>query len=290
MKYEGMIIRPPSEARSLLIQITVGCSHNRCTFCGTYKDKSFRIKTDDEVGEDIIEAGRYGPVKRVFLCDGDALIIPQKRLAPIIKAIRDGIPGVERIGTYGNAKSILRKSVEDLRELREKGLGIIYLGVESGSDPVLERVRKGATHDEMVEAGRRVKEAGIVLSVTVLLGIGGRDMSDEHATETARILTEIDPDYAGALTVMVKPGTALHEAVQEGAFELPDTFQCLSELARMIGESHMTKCFFASNHASNYLPIRAHLPEDKEQTVALLNSVIERRDESLLRPEFMRAL
>lgn len=290
MKYEGMIIRPPSEARSLLIQITVGCSHNRCTFCGTYKDKRFRIKTDEEIGEDIAEAGRYGPVKRVFLCDGDALIIPQKRLVSIINSIGRGIPGVERIGTYGNAKSILRKSVEELRELRDRGLGIVYLGVESGSDAVLARVKKGATHDQMVEAGRRVKEAGITLSVTVLLGIGGRDMSDEHAAETARILTEIDPDYAGALTVMVMHGTSLYDEMRDGEFTVPDTFQCLSELACMIGESQMSKCFFASNHASNYLPIRAHLPEDKEKTVALLNSVIQKREESLLRPEFLRAL
>ncbi|HOO00148.1 MAG TPA: radical SAM protein [Syntrophales bacterium] len=290
MKYEGIIIRPPSEASSLLLQVTVGCSHNRCTFCPTYKGVRFRIKSREEIEEDILEASRFRRVERVFLCDGDALIVPQGRLVEILASIGKNIRGVRRIGLYGNAKSILRKSVDDLKELRRLGLGIVYLGVESGSRGVLAAVRKGVTYEEMVEAGRRVKEAGITLSVTVLLGIGGREGSMEHAEGTARILTEIDPDYVGALTVMVVPGTPLYEDYAAGRFELPDTFGFLKELGVMIGKNNFTDCFFTSNHASNYLPLRVRLPEGRERALTMLDEVIAAKDERILRPEYLRAL
>ena len=187
MKYEGMIIRPPSEARSLLLQVTVGCSHNKCSFCGTYTGVRFRIKSFEEIEEDILEAAEYGRIKRVFLCDGDALIIPQKKLLPIMESIRTNIKGVQRIGLYGNAKSIMRKTPDELKELKELGLGIVYLGVETGSNELLKKINKGVDYDTMVEAGRRVKNAGIALSCTVLLGIGGTEMSAPHAIDTARI-------------------------------------------------------------------------------------------------------
>ena len=218
MKYEGMIIRPPSEAYSLLLQVTVGCSHNKCTFCRAYKDKKFRIKTFEEIEEDIIEAGRYGAIEKVFLCDGDALIIPQKKLVPIMESINTHVRGVERIGTYANTKAVLRKSPEELKELREMGLSIAYLGLETGNDLLLEKVRKGVNTAQMIEAAGRIKDAGITLSVTVLLGIGGTGMSREHAIDTARVLTEMDPDFGGALTVMVVPGTELHEEQKAGKF------------------------------------------------------------------------
>lgn len=211
MKYEGMIIRPPSEARSLLVQVTVGCSHNRCIFCPSFKDKRFRIKEYSEIEEDLIEASRYGAIERVFLCDGDALIIPQRKLVPILEAVKEHLPGVKRIATYGNAKSILRKTPEELVELRALGLSMVYLGVESGNEELLSWMKKGATAGDMVQAGRRVKDSGMTLSVTVLLGIGGREKSGLHAADTAKILTRIDPDYVGALTVMVVPGTPLYE-------------------------------------------------------------------------------
>lgn len=265
MKYEGMIIRPPSEADSLLLQVTVGCSNNRCTFCPTYKDKKFRIKSDAEILEDIKEAGRYRQVPRVFLCDGDALIIPQKRLVDIMTAIGSTIKGVERIGTYANAKSILKKTPEELLELRKLGLKIVYMGVETGNEELLLAIHKKATYKQLVEAGRRVKDAGIDLSVTVLLGIGGIEHSIEHALDTARILTEIDPDYVGALTVMVVPGTPLHDDYLTGRFVLPDTFGFLRELELMIANSTFTNCFFTANHASNYLPIRARLPGKRKR-------------------------
>jgi len=291
MKYEGDIIRPPSEAHSLLLQVTVGCSHNRCTFCPSFKDKRFRIKGLDEIVEDLEYASRrFRRVDRLFLCDGDALIIPQKRLIGILDAIRTLLPGVDRIGTYANAKSIRKKSVEELRELKERGLGIVYLGIESGNEEILARIRKGATYDQIVEAARRVKEAGIALSVTVLLGIGGTAMSAAHARDTARILTDVDPDFAGVLTVMIVPGTPLHEETCSGSFVLPGTFALLEELGVMVSGARFTNCFFTANHASNYLPIRARLPREREKVLRLIDDVVRRGDASLLRPESMRGL
>jgi radical SAM superfamily enzyme YgiQ (UPF0313 family) len=291
MHYEGMIIRPPSEAYSLLLQVTVGCSHNRCTFCATYKGTKFRIKAREIVAADIREAARrYGSVAKVFLCDGDALIVPQRRLVEILTEIRMQLPGVERVGTYANAKSILRKSPEELAALRELGLGIVYLGVETGDEELLARIHKGATYEQLVTAARRVRTAGITLSVTVLLGIGGVEESPAHAAATARILTDMDPDYASALTLMVVPGTSLWEDQQAGRFILPDTFGFLAELGTIVAGADFTDCYFTSNHASNYLPIRARLPRDKEEAVRLIAQVVEKGDRSRLRPEFLRGL
>jgi radical SAM superfamily enzyme YgiQ (UPF0313 family) len=290
MKYEGMIIRPPSEADSLLLQVTVGCSNNKCTFCPTYKEKKFRIKSDEEILEDIQEAGYYRRVPRVFLCDGDALIIPQKRLVEIVGAIGKNIKGVERIGTYANAKSILKKTPEELEQLQKLGLKIVYMGVETGNEALLAAIQKKATYQQLVDAGRRVKEAGIALSVTVLLGIGGIEHSIPHALDTARILTDIDPDYVGALTVMLVPGTPLHDDYKAGRFVLPDTFGFLRELELMIAHSNFTNCFFTANHASNYLPIRARMPAEKEETLRRIREVIAAGDKTRLRPEYMRGL
>ncbi|TFG37436.1 MAG: B12-binding domain-containing radical SAM protein [Syntrophobacterales bacterium] len=290
MKYEGMIIRPPSEAGSLLLQVTVGCSHNKCTFCPTYKGERFRIKSFEEIEEDILEASRYAAVPRVFICDGDALIIPQNKLLPIIESIKHNIKGVERIGTYANTKSILRKTPEELSQLRELGLSIAYLGVETGNEELLKKINKGATYEQLVEAGRKIMDAGITLSVTVLLGIGGREKSKAHAIDTARILTDIDPDYVGALTVMVVPGTELYEEQMSGRFELPDTFGFLEELRLMIERSDFTDCFFTANHASNYLPITARMPGEKDKTLEMIKRVIDSRDRGRLKPEYLRGL
>jgi radical SAM superfamily enzyme YgiQ (UPF0313 family) len=290
MKYEGMIIRPPSEAYSLLLQVTVGCSHNKCSFCPTYKGGKFRIKSFAEIEEDILEASRYRSVEKIFLCDGDALIIPQQRLVEILSSIQRHIKGVKRVGCYANAKSILRKTGEELLQLREMGLRIVYLGVETGNEDLLKKISKGATYVQMVEASRRIKDAGILLSVTVLLGIGGIEKSVEHAFDTARILTEIDPDYVGALTVMLVPGTPLYEDHVNGRFVLPDTFGFLRELEVMVACTDFTNCFFTSNHASNYLPIRARMPQEKEKTLRMIQQVIESGDNRRLRPEYLRGL
>ncbi|HDQ03877.1 MAG TPA: radical SAM protein [Deltaproteobacteria bacterium] len=290
MDYEGFIIRPPSEAYSLLLQVTVGCSHNKCTFCATYRQKKFKIKPLEIIKKDLQEARNYKGVEKVFLCDGDALIIPQPRLEEIIGLINESLPNIERISTYANAKSILRKSVDDLRKLRGMGLKMIYLGVETGNSQLLEKIHKGVTYEQMVEAGRRVKEAGIMLSVTVLLGVGGIEKSVEHALDTAKILTDLDPDYAGALTLMLIPDTPLYDEYIAGKFVMPDTFGYIKELYLIIANANFTNCYFTSNHASNYFPIRAFLPRQKEKILKMISSVIEEKDSSKIRPEYLRGL
>lgn len=290
MEYEGIVIRPPSEAESLILQVTLGCSHNRCTFCPTYKGRRFQIKDLDRIKEEIDEMAPCGPFRKVFLADGDALIIPQDRLIAILQYLKERVPGLRRVGLYGNAKSILRKSVEELRALKALKLGIVYLGVETGDPTLLEKVRKGASYEQMVEAGRRVKEAGITLSATVLLGLGGVEHGQQHALATAKILSDIDPDFASALTLMVVPGTPLHEEMESGRFQLPSPFQLLEELGTLIAHTHFTNCYFTSNHASNYLPIKARLPRDKEAVVRLIQKVVSSQDASRLRPEFLRGL
>jgi len=291
MKYEGMIFRPPSEAESLILQVTVGCSYNRCTFCSAYQGKSFRIKTYEEVREDIDEASSYGArIPRVFLADGDALTLPQEDLIRILGYLRARLKGLERVGIYANAKDILLKDLEELRALRELGLGIIYLGLESGNRDVLRRIKKNATVERLVQASRRVKEAGILLSVTVLLGIGGVELARAHAEDTGKVLSEMDPDFVGALSLMVVPGTPIEKEIETGKLVLPTPFGMIEELETIIKHSNFTHCFFASNHASNYLPLRVRMPEEKEETLKRIRDVLKKRDPALLRPEYYRAL
>ncbi|MHB8138305.1 MAG: radical SAM protein [Smithellaceae bacterium] len=285
-----MIIRPPSEAYSLLLQVTTGCSHNRCTFCGTYRQKKFKIKPEERIEKDLQEARTYGRIDKLFLCDGDALIIPQPRLERILLMIKQYLPKLERIGSYANTKSILRKSVDDLKKLKELGLKIIYLGVETGNAELLKKINKGATREQMVEAATRVKEAGIELSATVILGIGGIEKSVEHAMDTASLLTDMDPDYVGALTLMLVPQTELYDDYMAGRFVLPDKIGFIRELYLMIANSNFTNCYFTSNHASNYLPIKARLPGQKEKILKMIRSVIEDNDLSRMRPEYLRGL
>jgi radical SAM superfamily enzyme YgiQ (UPF0313 family) len=289
MHYEGFCIRPPSEAMSILLQVTVGCSHNKCSFCGTYKDKRFRIKDDETILSDIRFASRYMKQQdRVFLMDGDALIIPQKRLIWILERIKEHLPWVKRVGTYANAKSIGMKSPEELVKLRQLGLGILYLGVESGDPLTLKQICKGTSAEKLINMARRVKEAGIKLSVTVLLGIAGRQRSIEHARATGRLLSAMDPDFIGALTVMLVPGTPLHSDYEEGLFELPSERELLLELREMIKETNLTRGMFFSNHASNYLPVKARLPRGKEDALRLIDSALDGKIG--LKPEWMRAI
>ncbi len=289
MHYEGYCIRPPSEADSILLQVTLGCSHNRCTFCGTYGDKRFRIKDDLIILSDIRYAAKTMPQEdRLFLMDGDALIIPQKRLMWIMEQIREHLPRVKRVGAYANTKSIKRKSVDDLKQLRELGLGILYYGVETGDDAIREAIHKGSTARECIEMGRRVKEAGIQLSVTVLLGVGGRENSLRHARLTGDLLSAMDPDFVGALTVMLIPGTPLYRDQANGAFALPDERGLLRELREMITHTNLTRGYFFSNHASNYLPLKAKLPSGKQKALDLIDVAL--RGEIGLKPEWMRAL
>ncbi len=288
MHYEGNIIRPPSEANSILLQVTVGCSRNKCTFCGTYMGERFKIKSDEIVMEDIDFASRYcGNQRRVFLCDGDALVVPQKRLMKFLTEIEKKLPWVTRVGVYANAKSIEMKTPEELAELKEHGIGIAYMGLETGDDVTLKDIDKGAGSEKMIGMGRKLREAGIRLSVTVLLGIAGRERSEIHARETGRVLSEIDPEYVGALSLMLIPGTPLFDDYQAGRFPLLDAREMLRELRTMIGATHMTGLFHA-NHASNYLPIKARMPKDKERTLELIDRAL--AGSVRLKPEWLRGL
>jgi radical SAM superfamily enzyme YgiQ (UPF0313 family) len=290
MKYEGSIYRPPSEANSLILQVAVGCSYNRCTFCHSFQGKSFRIKSFEEIKEDIDEAAGYGKVPRVFLADGDALIIPQPELVQILSYLKLKIRGLERVGIYANAVDVLKKDVEELKELKRLGLGIVYLGLESGNAEVLKRIKKNATAEQMIRAAQRVRESGLLLSVTVLLGVGGIELSHAHAEDTGKVLSKMDPEFVGALSLMVVPGTPMAREVDSGKLVLPNPFELIRELGVMIANCQFTECFFASNHASNYLPLRIRMPQEKEKALSLIRDVLQKSDPALLRPEYMRAL
>ncbi len=289
MEYEGMVIRPPSEAYSILLQVTLGCSHNKCSFCGTYKDKRFRIKSNERILKDLRFAAQYCKRQdRLFLMDGDALIIPQKRLVWILEQIRELLPWVKRVGLYANTKSIRMKMDEELKQLKTLGLGIVYLGVETGLPELLKKISKGTSRENLILQGRRIKGAGIRLSVTVLLGIAGPEMSSDHARETGTLLTEMDPDFVGALTVMVLPNTPLGQEYAQGKFQLLSVEQLLAELGEMLAATRLSRGLFYSNHASNYLPIKVRFPEGKEPALALIHKAL--KGEVGLRPEWMRAL
>jgi radical SAM superfamily enzyme YgiQ (UPF0313 family) len=287
--YEGNIIRPPSEANSILLQVTVGCSRNRCTFCGSYRGERFRIKPEEIVRGDIAFAASHcRRQRRLFLCDGDSLVIPQPRLVAILREVRAQLPWVTRVGSYANARSIGLKSDGELRELRELGLGILYMGLESGDDATLRAIRKGADAATQTAMGRKAIAAGMKLSVTVILGIAGRSRSAVHARETAAVLSAIDPDYVGALSLMLIPGTPLYEDWRAGVFELPEPDEMLAELRTLIAETRLSQGLFHANHASNYLPIKARLPKDRDAVVALIDRAL--AGGVVLTPEFMRGL
>lgn len=289
MHYQGNIFRPPSEAYSILLQVTTGCSHNKCTFCGMYKGSRFAIKDDATIMADIDFAARHCQGQdRLFLCDGDALILPQQRLLAILSAIRAKLPWVTRVGTYANTKSIRMKTPEELRELRDNGLAIAYMGLESGDDVTLAAIHKGADSARMIEMGRKIRAAGIQLSITVLLGIAGRERSLVHARETGRVLTAVDPEYVGALSLMLTPNTPLFAASLNNDFVLPSATEMLEELAVMFAATGLTDGYFHANHASNYLPIKARLPKDREATLRLIERALQ--GQVKLKPEYLRGL
>ena len=288
MHYEGNCIRPPPEAFSILLQVTLGCSHNKCTFCGTYKDKRFAIKDDRIILGDILFASKHMKKQdRVFLMDGDALIIPQKRLMWILDQICEHLPWVKGVGSYANTRSIRLKSSQELNELRKKGLDTIYLGVETGDDEVREKVHKGFTAQQCAETGKRVKSAGMRLTVMVLLGIAGVEKSIDHARATGELLSAINPDHVAALTVIPVPGTPFWDQVERGELELPDERGMLLEMREMLRHTNLRGGTFASNHASNYLSLRVRLPEGKQEALDLIDSALQGRIG--LKPEWMRA-
>jgi len=303
------IIRPPSEWKSYFLPLTNGCSNNTCTFCAYYGSK-LQIRDVADVKSEIdalalfTRSGIRLPSipkvvyavaqdwdgKRIFLQDGDALVYPFPKLRDVLRYLNEKLPDVERIATYATPQDILRRSVDELKELRQLKLGIFYTGLETGDDELLQKIGKGVSSDQVIEAGRKVKEAGITFSVTVILGLGGIERSKKHVLETARVLTEIDPDYVGALTLTLVPDTPLYEQWERDEFHPLSPFQSLEELRLIIENSSFTNCFFSSMHASNYLSVRGKLPQDRERMLRQLENVLAARDPSLLRPEFLRGL
>lgn len=289
MNYEGNIYRPPSEAHSILLQITTGCSHNRCTFCEMYKKVRFSIKDTETIMADIDFAAEHCQRQRkLFLCDGDALIVPQQKLVALLRTIKERLPWLARISTYANAKSIHLKSDAELRELVNNGLNLAYVGLESGDDTTLAAINKGATSSQIVEQCLRLQQAGFKLSLTVLLGIAGKERSHIHATRTGKVLSAINPRFIGALSLMLTPGTPLFKDAQAGRFQLSDPKEMLEELAIMFATTDLTAGIFHANHASNYLPIKARLPKDKKRVLAEIKAAIEGKRQ--LKQEHLRGL
>jgi len=292
LRYEGNIFRPFSEANSYLLQCTIGCSHNQCTFCGMYKDKKYRVRPISEIMEDIAMAkDHYGDLEKVFLCDGDAIALETDTLLAIVKKLYQTFPSLRHVGSYVGPQSALSKSMEELKTLRAAGLTKAYIGVETGDDDLLKKVKKGVGYDQMLEAGRNLVAANINLSVMVLLGLAGKgDASRRHALATAKICNEIKPQYLAALTVTPVPGTVLHRQVQTGDFELLDPFETLEEMKQIFENITADNLKFVGTHASNYLPITGTLQQDKEKMIEAVDAVLKSRDERLIRPDHMRGL
>jgi len=291
-RYYGHVIRPPSEANSLILQVMYGCSHGDCTFCGSYLGKPFRVRPFAEVIEDVqnLPEGYKRHIDRVFLADGDALAIPKRRMLELLDLLKAELPNLERISAYANAHSLNRLSEDDLAEIRQRGLELLYLGLESGDDPTLEWIKKGVTVAEQIEGCRKAKAAGFALSVTAILGIGGTERTHEHAIGTGKALSAIDPEYIGVLSLMLESGTEMTEAVRSGIFVVPEPLDLLRELREIIANIDVTHAVFRSNHASNYLPLRGTLPEDKQALLDGLDRVIDQGSRARLKPEGWRAL
>ncbi len=292
MRYEGSIYRPFSEANSYILQCTIGCSHNQCTFCGMYKDKRYRIRPLNEIKEDIAMAqAHYGDCEKVFLCDGDTIAIDTEMLLDILQTLREAFPSLRHVGIYAGPQSTLSKSPDDLKALHAAGLDKAYLGVESGDDDLLKEIRKGAGYEDMLRAGRNLVEAGLNLTASVILGLAGRGKaSQRHALATAKICDEIKPQYLAALTYTPVPGTALHRRVQSGEFEMLDPFETLEEMKILIENINMDNLKFVGVHVSNYLPVSGTLQKDRAQMIALIDHVLQSRNEQLLRPGYMRGI
>ncbi|WP_027623088.1 radical SAM protein [Clostridium lundense] len=275
MRYEGIVYRPPSEAYSFIVQVTVGCAHNKCSFCSMYKNKKFRIRNLEEIFADLEEGKTYySRVDKIFLADGDALCLPTEHLKKILLKIKELFPQCNRVGVYSTPKDILRKSLEDLKELGNLGLGIIYMGLESGSEEILKDINKGVTQEEMIQAGKKVKKSGIPLSLTVISGIGGRENLERHGIETGKVISQINPDFVGLLTLMLEQGTEITSKVNSGEFNLLTPQEVMLETKILLQNTNVTNCIFRSNHASNYVSLKGTLPFDKERIINTIDQIL----------------
>lgn len=290
MRYEGNIFRPPSEAYSLLVQVTIGCTHNKCTFCSMYKDKKFRVRDLNEVLEDLQWArNHYRRVERIFLCDGDALALKNSKLMPILEFIQKNFPECERVTSYGRATDVLRKSDEEMKELFDAGLTMVYIGAESGSDKVLKDIQKGETRQQLIDGVRKIEASGMQASVTFISGLAGKDGWEDHAIQTGTMISEMEPSYVGLLTLMIDPIVPMAKDIQSGKLQLLSPEEVMAETLLMLKNTNVTKkCVFRSNHASNYVSLRGNLPEDKENMMSLVRKAMENHD--MFKDERFRAL
>jgi len=290
MRYEGDIYRPPSEANAYILQATIGCSWNHCTYCDMYREKRFRVRPLEETLADIAEAGRrYGDlVDKVFVADGDALVLDLATWTAVLAALHARFPRLRRVSAYATARNLLEKTPAELRTLREHGLSLLYIGPESGDDLTLKRIAKGATAAEHAEAARKAHAAGIKLSAIFLLGAGGKDRSDEHAKASAALASEMDPRFVSLLTLTVIPGTPIARQVERGEFAVPDVPGLLRELRTFIAEAAPTDAVFRTNHASNWLPLSGRLPRDRDAMLLSIDGAL--AGQIPLRPEWSRGL
>ncbi len=290
MRYEGTIYRPPSEARSFILQATIGCSWNHCTYCDMYRAKKFRVRELEQTLADVRAAGAaHGDeVRKVFVADGDALVMELDHWQAILEACRSAFPKLRRVSAYATAMNLNAKSSAELRRLRELGLSLLYIGPETGDEATFKRIAKGAGFDDHGLAAQRARAAGMALSAIFLLGSGGTARSREHAEGSARLITRMDPEFVSLLTLTVIPGTPIAKLEARGGFELPTVTEMLRELRTIVAQAEPTSAIFRTNHASNYLPLSGRLPRDRERIVGLVDAAL--AGEIALRPEWTRGL
>ncbi|MCX7958767.1 MAG: radical SAM protein [Deltaproteobacteria bacterium] len=291
MNYDMPLYRPPSEAYSMIFQVTIGCSHNKCRFCYMYKTKRFRIRSIDAIRRDIeYVAGTGYEFDKVFLADGDALVIRTDTMLGILRLIREKLPFVKRVSAYANPSNILLKSEDELRSIRRAGLQMLYIGIESGDDEILTLVDKGANASEITESIIKAKRAGFQTSATVILGLGGRERTKQHCINTSKLINEAHPDYLSLLTLMLGPFEEEYREETGGRWTPLDPIETLVEIRDIVKGVDKKGIVFRTNHASNYLPLKGVISEDKKRLIDILNNAIENPEKAPLKPEFLRGL
>lgn len=279
MQYYGNVFRPPSEARSLIIQATVGCAHNKCSFCYMYKDDNFIIRPLEDIKKDLIEMSQYGSYwRRIFLADGDALVLKTSDLLEILKTIKQYYPNIERVSSYATAGDINRKSIEELKALRDAGLEMLYIGFESGDDEILRKINKGLTYKDYVSAMAKCKEVGFKTSITIIAGLGGLELMEQNAKGTAKIISETKPDYVSYLTMRIYKNTPLYLDYINGKFNMPNAEEILQEMKIFLENVDSEGTIFRSNHASNYVLLAGTLNEDKKGLIEAIDKTLKKKN------------
>lgn len=279
MQYYGNVFRPPSEARSLIIQATVGCAHNKCSFCYMYKDDNFIIRPLEDIKKDLIEMSQYGSYwRRIFLADGDALVLKTSDLLEILKTIKQYYPNIERVSSYATAGDINRKSIEELKALRDAGLEMLYIGFESGDDEILRKINKGLTYKDYVSAMAKCKEVGFKTSITIIAGLGGVELMEQNAKGTAKIISETKPDYVSYLTMRIYKNTPLYLDYINGKFNMPNAEEILQEMKIFLENVDSEGTIFRSNHASNYVLLAGTLNEDKKGLIETIDKTLKKKN------------